>query len=282
MKNILVKLYIKCIGLWLNLLSLFFPKKTIQIAYRLFCVPQTGKLSKNNLPKIIQDAYLEQVTVENAFFQTYTWKGNNTTVLLVHGWESNASRWENLIPILQQSGSTIVAIDAPAHGLSSEMEFSIPQYAQFIRVAVQKFKPRYLIGHSIGGQSCLYYQSIYQNKDIHKIVVLGAPSDFNIIFNNFIALLKLNKAIAKGIRSHYLNHFELDIDYFSSKLFVEKIETKGFIGHDMDDRIVKIEEGKKIASAWKNAVFVETKGLGHSMHNANFYQQLYQFLFEKQ
>jgi pimeloyl-ACP methyl ester carboxylesterase len=45
---------------------------------------------------------------------------------LVHGWESNASRWGNLLPYLKKSGSTIIAIDGPAHGLSSGKEFSIP------------------------------------------------------------------------------------------------------------------------------------------------------------
>lgn len=46
-----------------------------------------------------------------------------------------------IITVPKKSGSTIVAIDAPAHGLSSGKEFSIPQYAAFIHLAVQKFNP---------------------------------------------------------------------------------------------------------------------------------------------
>jgi triacylglycerol esterase/lipase EstA (alpha/beta hydrolase family) len=57
----------------------------------------------------------------------------------------------------KKSGSTIIAIDAP-HGLSGGKEFNIPQYAAYIILA-HKFKPSYLIGHSIGGKTCLYYQS---------------------------------------------------------------------------------------------------------------------------
>jgi alpha-beta hydrolase superfamily lysophospholipase len=38
---------------------------------------------------------------------------------------------------LRKSGSTIIAIDAPAHGLSGGTEFNIPQYAAFIDILVQ-------------------------------------------------------------------------------------------------------------------------------------------------
>jgi hypothetical protein len=41
------------------------------------------------------------------------------------------------IPYLQKSGSTIIAIDAPAHGLSGGKEFNIPIYAEFIHVLFQ-------------------------------------------------------------------------------------------------------------------------------------------------
>lgn len=280
MKKTATYLYIKSIGAGLNLLNFFYPKKASAIAYRLFSEPRAGRLSPSQLPKILQEATIEKITIDDAFFQTYTWKGNDTVILLIHGWESNAARWENLLPFLQKNGSTVVAIDAPAHGLSSGKEFSIPQYSKFIHSAVQKFKPTYLVGHSIGGQTCLYYQSLHQNKSIEKMVILGAPSDFSIILSNYIALLRLHPTIAKNIENYYLTHFQLDIHEFSSQLFAKKIDTHGFIAHDTEDTVVKISEAKKIAKTWKNAVLFETKGVGHSMHDAQLYQKITQFLFD--
>nr|WP_315171256.1 alpha/beta fold hydrolase [uncultured Flavobacterium sp.] len=282
MKKTALYLYIKFLGLALNLLSFAFPKKATRIAYGLFSEPRAGKLNNEQLPEILQQAQSEQISFEDSFFQTYTWKGNDTLILLVHGWESNASRWEKLLPFLKKSGSTIVAIDAPAHGLSSGKEFSIPQYAEFIHLAVQKFNPDYLVGHSIGGQTCLYYQSMYQNKAIKKMVILGTPSDFTIILSNFIKLLRLNTTIAKNIENHYLDHFHLDIHQFSSQLFAKKIETKGFIAHDTLDPVVKIAEAKKIAATWKDAILYETNGLGHSMHDNQLYHKVSDFLFGKE
>ncbi|MDP3679791.1 MAG: alpha/beta hydrolase [Flavobacterium sp.] len=280
MKKILFFIFTKSIGIYINLLSFVFPKKASQLAYAFFSEPRDGKLSKTSLPEILQEAQSETFHNGEHSFHTYTWKGNDTVILLVHGWESNASRWGNLLPYLKKSGSTIIAIDGPAHGLSSGKEFSIPKYAEFIHIAVEKFKPQYLIGHSIGGKTCLYYQSVYQNDSLKKMVILGSPSDFNIILNNYITLLSLNAKISKSLEDHYLNNFKLSLEQFSGKLFASKISIKGLIAHDIDDTVVLFEEGKKIAGAWENAVFIETKGLGHSMHDAELYQKVSDFLFE--
>jgi predicted alpha/beta hydrolase family esterase len=279
-KKIFFFIFTKSIGLYINFLSFVFPKKASQLAYALFSEPRIGRLSKNKLPKILQETETETFRYDEHYFQAYIWKGNETNILLVHGWESNASRWENLLPYLKKSGSTIIAIDAPAHGLSSGKEFSIPQYAEFINVAVTKFQPQYLIGHSIGGKTCLYYQSVYQSTILEKLVILGSPSDFNIILHNYISLLSLNAKITKTLEDHYLNHFKLQLEHFSGQLFASKINIKGLIAHDIDDTVVLFEEGKKIASTWKNAVFIETKGLGHSMHDDELYTKVSRFLFE--
>ena len=280
MKKSLYFVFTKFIGVYINLLSFVFPKKASQLAYAIFSEPRTGKLSKNNLPKILQETQTETFQHNEHHFQTYTWKGNDTVILLIHGWESNASRWENILPYLKKSGSTIIAIDGPAHGLSSGKEFNVPKYAEFIDIAVRKFLPRYLIGHSIGGNACLYYQSVYQNAAIQKMVILGAPSDFRIILNNYVALLSLNSKISKTLEDHYLKHFKLKLEQFSGQLFASKLDIKGLIAHDVDDTVVLFEEGKKIASSWKNSRFIETAGLGHSMHDDDLYKKVALFLFE--
>ena len=263
-------------------MSYVFPKKATQLAHTFFSEPRKGKLTRDKLPKVLQEALSETIQHNKDSIQTYIWKGNKNIILLVHGWESNSSRWEILLPYLQKSGSTIVAIDAPAHGLSSGKEFSIPRYAEFIHIAVTKFQPQYLIGHSIGGKACLYYQYKYQNEGIKKMVILGSPSDFRILLDNYFHLLSLNLTIAKGLEAKYIKLFELEIERFSGQIFASKLHVKGFIAHDVDDTVVSIEEGKKIAQSWKNSNFIQTKGLGHSMHDDDLYKNIVRFLFEVQ
>jgi pimeloyl-ACP methyl ester carboxylesterase len=271
---------IKSIGLYINFLSFVFPKKAAQLAHAYFSEPRKGKLAKDNLPKILEESHSETFQHLDDTVQTYTWPGNETVILLVHGWESNSSRWENLLPYLKKSGSTIIAVDGPAQGLSSGKEFTVPKFAEYVDIIVQKFKPQYLIGHSLGGKTCLYYQYKYQSAVIEKMVILGSPSDFKIILNNFIAQLGLNSRISKALEKNYVTILHHKLEEFSGQFFASKIDIRGFVAHDVDDSVVSFKEAKKIANAWKNVQFIETSGLGHSLHDDDLYKKVSQFLFE--
>jgi esterase/lipase len=268
------------VGVYINLISFLFPKKATQLAHDLFSEPRKGKLTQGNLPKILQESDSKIFQYEDNSIQTYIWKGNETIILLVHGWESNSSRWEKLLPYLKKSGSTIIAIDGPAQGLSSGKEFTVIKYAEFIHVIVEKFKPQYIIGHSMGGKACLYYQYKYQGESIKKMVILGAPSDFKILFNNFIALLSLNSKISKGLEEKYIAILNRNLDDFSGRIFASKLKVKGLVAHDIDDKVVLFQEAKKIVGAWKDVQFIETSGLGHSLHDDDLYKKVSHFLFE--
>ena len=136
-----------------------------------------------------------------------------------------------------------------------------------------------MIGHSMGGKTGLYYQYKYKNPTIQKMVILGAPSDFVIILKNFTSLLSLNKKMIQALQHKYTQVLDKNLDEFASKEFVSNMETKGFLAHDIDDTIVLFTEGKKIAEAWKNVQFEETKGLGHKLHDEDLYKKVSAFLF---
>lgn len=280
MKKTLYFLLTKSIGGYINLMSFIFPEKAVQLAHGYFSEPRKGKFTKEKLPKTLQSAHLETIFHHDDVIQTYIWKGNETVVLLIHGWESNSSRWKKLLPYLKKSGSTIVAIDGPAQGLSSGREFTVPKYAEFMDIVVKKYQPDYIIGHSMGGKTSLYYQYKYQNPSVKKMVILGAPSDFKIILNNFTGLLSLNDKMTKALTNKYTAVLDQSLEEFSAREFASKINVKGFLAHDIEDTIVLFEEGKKISGSWEGAEFIETKGLGHKLHDDELYKKVYQFLFE--
>ena len=280
MKKTLYFLYTKTIGLYINLLSFIFPKIAIKIACSLFGEPRKGRLSVEQLPDFVQEADIESFTHKGQRFKSYIWKGNETVVFLVHGWESNGLRWQKFLYHLQETGSTIIAIDGPAHGLSSGTTFDIPKYAAFINIVAQKYNPHYLVGHSLGGKTCLYYQYFYKSKTVKKIVTLGSPSDFKIILENYINLLSINNKVVRGIELQYRKIFRSSLSFFSASYFASKLDCQGLIVHDTFDTTVDINEGKKIANTWKNATFIETKGFGHSLHDDDLYKKIVVFLFD--
>lgn len=277
MQQMLQKLIAKSIGMYLNMLSYIYPKKGFPLAYAFFSQPRKGKLKKDELPAMLQTAEQQLHQHNEHQFQTYTWKGNDDVILLVHGWESNATRWAALLTQLKKTKKTIIAIDAPAHGLSSGIEFNVPIYAEFIDVISQKYKPKSIIGHSIGGTACVYFQYKYQNH-LEKMILLGAPSDFTVLLQNYINILSLNSKIQTYLIAYIKERFNIIVDDFSGEKFLQDTTLSGIIAHDTHDTVVHFNEGKKLASSWKNAKFIETKGLGHSMHNEYLYKTIVDFI----
>ncbi|MGQ2984974.1 alpha/beta fold hydrolase [Flavobacterium sp.] len=278
MQKALTFIISKLLGSYINVLGYISPKKATALAYKYFSEPKSGRLVNEGLPDILKEAEAQMITHGQFVFQMYTWKGDQNVILLVHGWESNASRWEDLIAHLKLSGSTIIALDAPAHGLSSGTEFTIPRYAGFIDIIVRKHRPQSLVGHSIGGATILYYQAHYPNDIIEKMVVLGAPCDFNTVLDNYAGMLSLNSNVFLMLKKHFLDNFRINTDNFCGDLFASKLNVRGLLAHDKDDAVVAFKEGKKIADAWPEAVFIVTEGLGHSMHDEGLYKRIYSFL----
>lgn len=268
---------VKSVGLCINTLSYIAPKKAFALAYKLFSQPRKGRITEHKIPKTLLKAEHVSHKHNEHEFQTYIWKGNKDIILLIHGWESNASRWKKLLSHLKKTGKTIIAIDGPAHGKSSGKEFNVPTYAEFIDVVVQKYNPKIAIGHSIGGNAIAYFQAHY-NHNFEKIVLLGAPSDFKVILNNYIKMLSLNKRVHQSLIDYTKKRFNLTIDDFSASKFLKNSTIEGIVAHDLQDTVVLFEEGKKISKAWEKAQFIETKGLGHSMHDAYLYQTIVDFV----
>lgn len=273
---------LKSVGTYINFLSYVRPQRAMELSYALFSQPRIGRLKKEELPKVLRHTETEIFHHNEHHFQTYVWKGNETKILLVHGWESNAARWKKTLPHLQKSGSTIIAIDAPAHGQSSGKEFNVPLYAEFINKAVEKYKPEIIIGHSIGGAACVYHQYLFPNTSINKMVILGAPSDLKTLIDNYISMLSLNRRMLPLLESKFINRFNFKLEDFSGQKFASQITIPGFIAHDTADKIVAFAEGKKIAQGWKNSQFVETSGLGHGLHDDDLYDKVIEFLFSEQ
>lgn len=280
MKKIQYFLITKSIGLYINLIGFIRPEKAKLIAYGIFSQPRKGRLKKDDLPKTLKNTQQETLHYDGEDFQTYIWQGSEDIILLLHGWESNASRWKKLLNHLKPLGKTIIAIDAPAHGLSSGKEFNTPRYAEFIHVLIQKYQPKILIGHSIGGASITYYLHKYPNDQIQKIVMLGAPSSFRKVSDNFVNILSLNNKMKRLLEEHCEQKFNISLDDFAGHLFAQNFRHKAMIAHDLHDDVILVEEGRNYAKAWKNATYIETQGLGHSMHDKELYQKISRFISE--
>jgi hypothetical protein len=91
-------------------------------------------------------------------------------------------------------------------------------------------------------------------------------------------MLSLNKKIAAFLEKQSEVKFDIKIDDFSAHLFSKNLTQKTFIAHDIHDQVVLVTEGRKIAKAMQNSTYIETQGLGHSLHDSELYQSIVDFI----
>lgn len=257
---------IKIIGFLLNIISYFSPRLASKYALRIFSTPLKGKLS--TLQKdYLKTAELKTLKHNEIDIQTYKWIGNGKTILLAHGWESNSFRWKDLIELLKTKNYNIIALDAPAHGKTGSKVFNAILYSECINVVVNNYKPDIIIGHSVGGMASVFFQNKYQNQELSKLVLLGAPSEFTNIFKNYVDLLGFNSRLEKGLNDYVLKTFGQKTSYYSTANFSKELKVNGLIIHDTKDRIIAYDEAKMIAENYKNSKLITTTGFGHALRN---------------
>ncbi|WP_034061817.1 alpha/beta fold hydrolase [Lacinutrix jangbogonensis] len=268
---------IKIIGNVLNAVSYVSPKYASDKALDLFSTPRQGRVLENQ--KVFLDsAEALHLKYESISISTYQWKGNGKTILLAHGWESNTHRWETLITKLKTLNYNIVSLDAPAHGASSGKQFNAVLYSECIHLTAEHYKPDIIIGHSVGGMASGFYQNNYQNKDLEKLILLGAPSEFTSVFKRYVDMMGYNERIENGLNNLVLDRFKKLPSYFSLANFVKTIHTKTLIIHDVDDKIIPYNDAKMIAENHKNATLISTTGYGHGLRNDVVYDHVIDFI----
>lgn len=268
---------IKSIGNVLNVASLISSKYATRKAINLFASPRKGRYSENQKNNV-SSAYFEDIRHNNMAIATYRWAGKNKTILLAHGWESNASRWDYILQDLKDQDYNIIALDAPAHGRSGGKQFNAVLYAEFINSVAQKFQPEVLIGHSVGGMASVFCMHNNPLPSIKKIVLLGAPAHFTGVFDRYKSMMGYNNKISTGLDSVVLENFGQPVDYFSAATFSESIEAKGLIIHDKKDKIIPFEDAQLFAKRYKNSKLISTTGFGHGLKDPSLTPQIIEFI----
>ena len=230
-------------------------------------------------------SYLQQAkytveTVNDHRIQTYRWKGAKDRVLLLHGWESNTFRWRNLITKLSAAGFDIIAFDGPGHGYSSGKKMHVPLYASCAQHIIDKYNPKFVVGHSVGGMTALYNEYKNPHSSIEKIVTIGSPSEFYEIMQHFQNLLNFNDRVLESLDQFVQKRFGFAIQEFSTSTFVRTNTKKGLLIHDELDAIAPFQASEKVHTNWKDSTLIKTRGLGHSMHQDQVNESIIVFLAE--
>lgn len=278
MKNLKFIILKKLYSLYLNSLSFINPDKSAEIALNLFKTPHNKVLKAHHIDHL-NNAKIRDYRIGEYSVPLYRWENEGKKILLIHGWESNAYRWKAFISRFKDLGLDCFAIDAPAHGQSSGKTCTPLDYAEAINKVIEEFDINYILAHSFGAYSTMYYLSHYSLGNYLEHIILKAPTgNLKNFTKRFFRLLELNKRIQKSYIKLLEDKYGRPINYYDAERMAERINLPCLLLHDENDDVLPIEDSTHIARSWENCEFIRTSGRGHRMNKSETINQLADFL----
>jgi len=279
MKKQLQRLVPKAIGFGFNAGGLFFPNLMAKLAMNLFCRPRAGRIRPKD--EIVLDTAERRGALTTAYGEIahYTWNvSGKKSILLMHGWESNSARWRSLQKKLVQDDWKVIAIDAPAHGSSSNSAFDMIQYIAAIHEAVQTFEPSALVGHSVGGASICFYLSEYDYPAFEHIILLGTPTHLRQMFTSFGDAVGISSRVRTAVDAHFITTFDRSIDDISAPMMIQDVDIPTLIIHDEQDSVISIADAKLYHDLFNHSELFITTGYGHGLQHKVVFKKIVDFL----
>lgn len=265
---------LQIIGFIFNVIAVFSKYYAGKLAFTFFCTPFSGKKFTSRELRFLESARKESLSFKNYELQCYIWDGPGKTIFFAHGYYSNTSRWRPLINLLIRKGYRIIAMDAPAHGLSGGKTINGVLYAEAIEVLLNKYPADFVIGHSLGGMALVYYFSHLNAIKVERMILMAVPSELSSIVEIFTSTLRFSKRTKAGFYEYFRTNLNFEVSHFSVGNFMQTITTPGLFIADKHDEIAFYEEALVIMENWSEGELFTTTGLGHTLQGRNVFKAI--------
>ncbi len=279
MKKLLEKAIPKLYGFYFNLIALFNKEKAGIKALEVFSTPRRGRVRSNSIQKEFLDTARQQrIAYDDGLFMLYHWQGDGPTILLLHGWESNSFRWKYVFPELKKRNYNIIAIDAPAHGMTDGTLFTAIKYAGIIKTVNSLYQPEIIMAHSVGAMATVYSVHEQPVESLKKLILLGSPNSLEVIMKGYQQLLSFNNRVYGALNELLKKNFGYYIKDFKVSLFAKALSTETLLLHAQADVVVPASASQQIHNAMQNSELHITNTGGHSLHTEENTRLIIDFL----
>ncbi|NME67804.1 alpha/beta hydrolase [Flammeovirga aprica] len=234
----------------IKLLSTTAPNVVVNIAYKKILKPQVFKLRPHEI-EVLEQAKKDKVQINGIGIQTYKWGNGSKKVLLVHGWEGQAGNFSDIIPSLIDNDYTVYAFDAPSHGFSEQGRTTMFDFSNIIQYMLEKYEMHQIISHSFGSVGTTHCLANHENIQISKYVMLTTPDRFEQRLDDVAAFVGITNKVKTRLVNKLESEFNLKVKDQNVSDFVKKSNVKkALILHDINDKVVNIEQSESVAKAW--------------------------------
>ena len=265
----------------LNFLAQVLPRAAGRFAFDLFSTPRSAPAHQRRAPHALASASPLAVRFGALTLRAWAWGEGERTILLVHGWESEATSLAAFILPLVERGYRVIALDGPAHGDSPGKRLNLVDYVSELRSTIAQHGAVYaVIAHSFGGAAILFALGETTGLGgVQRVVTIGAPAHLYSVLERFTQSLGLNGGVLTEMFESARRRFGLSIADFDFAR-VQKTLTPLMVVHDRADVIVPFSDAEDITRVIPHAQSLFTEGLGHRsiLKNREVISQVIQFI----
>lgn len=263
--------------------SLIAPRAAGHIAFKLFCIPPRPKRRTTQSGSAIKSAQGRLAGAERhaipypcGSVTAYVFEPAGAaefdspapTVLLLHGWTSEAAFMTAFVAPLVEAGFRVVAYDLPAHGNSTGCELNIPLGVASLAAVARAFAPIHaIVTHSFGSAIALAAMagSVPGQPPVTagRLAMIAAPSSMTQITRQFGATIGLGRRGQAALEKRIHVVAGTPVESFEGRGQLEAIGLPTLLIHCRDDRELEFHHAEALAKAGPFVTLEAVKGLGH-------------------
>jgi len=247
-------------------------------AFRIFCTPALSRYRTDDHHQLTQRARFhlrharwERVATLAGEVQAYVYEPDGMcfgTVMLVHGWTSEAAFMTAFVEPLRRTGFRVVTFDFPAHGHSPGRRTNLADCARAMLSVAERYGPiDATVAHSFGGFVSLLVAEggapLPRACPIGRFVLLACPNRLADVTRDFGAQLGLSPAAQRIYERHLERVGHRPVASFSSAELLRSANTPALVVHGHEDREVPFRNAEEIAGACPSARLLAFEGIGH-------------------
>ncbi len=265
-------------------LSLKAPALAGSLAFRKFCTPALSERRAVDHAALVNRAryHLRQARrqrikaadadVEIYWFEPDTADANTKTILLVHGWTSEASFMTAIAEPLRRSGHRVLIMDCPAHGMSSGSQTSLIGCARaFLEVLDAADAAGHpvdsCVTHSMGSLIALLASvggaPFSRAHVLDRYVFIASPNRFQDVTSDFGQRLGLTPMAQRYYERHVERVAHRPMKRFTASEYLKAIRRPALLIHSDDDQEITIQNAIEMDRASDFSELKVFSGMGH-------------------
>ncbi|KVE37886.1 alpha/beta fold hydrolase [Burkholderia sp. TSV86] len=213
--------------------------------------------------------------------RAYRWPGGAVRALLVHGWGTDSSSMLGFVKPMQTLGLSVVAFDAPAHGISPGKHTTMTRFTRATGAVLDAVGGAdVVIAHSLGSIAAI--SALAERGVQPRCVVLIAPTAAltGVLERWAQNDMALPRPIVDRIYAELLVRNGVPVSHWDIPARGGSLDSPVLIVHDPDDPVVPYCEAQRVSDGLAHATLEPMPGCGHGriLSDAKVRERIFAFV----